>query len=123
MNQDIKNPRDNQRDNQRELTEQEVMDIFMDRLANTISFWEMAPNETLRDRLEGVVFSTLVTIDGQSDLPKFILAPDPHHSDKDFYTNIGEPYWPENTDNTVKCNISGGLHNEFSLKMKELAIK
>lgn len=73
----------------------------------------MRPGETLRERLESVVFSTLVIIDGRSGLPSFILAPDPHPDARQYNIDNGEDYYPENKEALalIKGDISGSLHD------------
>ena len=67
--------------------------------------------KTQKDRLEGLAFSMLVILDGGAmDLPGFIVAPDPHPSDKEYHISEGSNYFPENHKLDVKGDIAGCLH-------------
>lgn len=107
----------------RPLTVDEVRDRFIRHVRGLIDYWENLPGKTTRERMDGVVFSILVSLDGESaGLPKFIVAPDPHPSDKEFCKENGIDwwrtegnkgmglYWPQNCDLDVKADISGCLH-------------
>jgi hypothetical protein len=100
----------------KELTTDEVRKNFLRQVQANIDYWAgipMRPDETLRERLESVVFSTLVIIDGESGLPSFILAPDPHPTDKQYNIDNGDDYYPENKEALalIKGDISGSLHD------------
>ncbi len=50
--------------------------VFINHLCSLVDFWEEASDLPLRDRLEGVVFSILSTLDGDSaTLPGYELFP------------------------------------------------
>ena len=97
-------------------------------MAHLVEYWEnvkLAPErDSLRDRLSGLMFSVLATIDGVSaDIPKFILAPDPHQDDKDYHIFNKVHYYPENYQNVVNGDISGCLRemiNSFINKKKTI---
>ena len=90
----------------REYTEEEIRKKFIKAIWSNINYWKnesRAPS--LEEKMEGLAFSILVLLDGGSAMmPKFIVAPDPHPDDKQYYIENGENYFPEN------CDISGGLH-------------
>jgi hypothetical protein len=96
----------------REYTKDEVREMFLSKIWNTIHYWDktQTENPTQKDRLEGLAFSILVLLDGGTELPGFIVAPLPHESDKEFLIDKGENYYPENHNSNVKCDIAGGLH-------------
>jgi hypothetical protein len=69
-----------------------------------------------RQRLQGLMHSTLATLDGCSaELPAFIVAPDPHLEDKAYRKQDERDWWPENHRvlSKIKGDISGGLHERF----------
>jgi len=99
-------------DELRELTMEEVRDKFLDQVWVLIDYWYSLKDRTVRDRMEGVVFSVLSTLDGGSSLPKFIVAPDPHQDDKEYNQEQGESWYPLN-DVDIKVDIAGGLHEHF----------
>ena len=77
---------------QRELSKQE----FLSHLKMLIDYWDKeVHNKTTHEKMEGLVFSILATIDGESaDLPAYRLIPMRKYK-KD------------------EVDIAGNLHNEF----------
>jgi hypothetical protein len=96
------------------LTEKEVRLKFLQHLKMTAEYWAGLEGKTPLEKVEGAIFSVLVALDGESaELPAFIVAPNPHESDKSFYKDRGENWFPENHDSKIICNISGSLHDTF----------
>lgn len=92
------------------MTEEKVREAFIEHIWTMINYWENLPDSSERSKLEGIAFSILTAIDGDTlSLPKFILAPDPHPDDK---YEVSDPF-PENHMNEINCDISGGLHEHF----------
>ena len=96
----------------REYNEDEVRAQFLRHVNELVRYWE---NEARKpdslSKLEGLAFSIMSAIDGcAGDLPKYVLAPDPHPEDKEYNKSQRENYFPENHESGVKCDISGGLH-------------
>lgn len=103
----------------REYTEEEIRNKFLDYVWNLVEYWKKVDGKDWGERMEGLAFSILSTIDGSSiSLPSFILAPDPHPDDKEYHIKKGENYYPENYELDVKCNINGGLHELFHSRKK-----
>jgi hypothetical protein len=101
----------------KELTTEEVRNTFVALAHNIADYWAGLPDKTDKEKVEGTIFSLFVLIDGGGAMPSFILAPDPHPSDKDFHIEKGDdPYYPENhlLRDSVKANISGCLHEVFA---------
>jgi len=103
------------RNKSREYTQKEVEEQFTTYITSCIHYWENEKRvPDIRGKLKGLAHSILVGIDGESlNLPKFILAPDPHPDDKPDNTRQGRNYFPENHKSKVKCNISGELHESL----------
>jgi hypothetical protein len=92
----------------RAYTVEEMRDMLVDHFRNLAKYWaktdlsrpEFKPalekdGETLY-RLEGLLFSILVTLDGGSmGLPAFNITASPHPEDKKFHRENGENWWPE----------------------------
>ncbi len=99
----------------KEKTEEEVREAFLNHVRMLVDYFEKETSkETLRERLDGLAYSILSTIDGEnSQLPSFILAPMPHKDSKQYYINHEDDYYPENHNSNVRCNISGSLHDNF----------
>jgi hypothetical protein len=94
----------------REYTKAEVIEQFMDKTWQMIYYWAKSPNKSIVGRISGFAFSMMAELDGcSSNLPKFIVAPDPHPDDKSFCESEGVEWFPE--DGT--CDISGSLHEVF----------
>jgi hypothetical protein len=93
---------------------------FLLYLAECIDYWEKEDKvPDVRDKLERLTYSILVGIDGESsELPKFILAPNPSFGDKEKRIEEQRDYYPENYKNKVRGNISGRLAEEFRNLMK-----
>lgn len=96
-------------DETRALTEEEVRNLFLEHIKNMIEYW-LAENRTEKRKLEGLAFSILVAIDGETDLPAFKLIPDPHPEDKQDHIDNGENWFPDDID------IAGCLHELFYTK-------
>ena len=99
---------------QREYTQEEVQEMFLDKVRTMIDYWNNVEKETTKDKLEGLAHSILATIDGSAaDLPAFKLAPNPHPGDKEYCIDEGENYFPDNYHLVTNCNISGSLHEQL----------
>jgi hypothetical protein len=80
----------------------EDQEIFIDHLHHLIDYWDAVPNKSAREKMEGVVFSLLVTLDGYNvGLNGYHLVPMEVDDD-----GIPEPI---NADR----DIAGGLHDNF----------
>lgn len=98
----------------REYTEKEVQEKFIKHIKGLITYWDNVDNRTCKEKMEGLAFSILATIDGSSmDLPGFILAPYPAKSDKAYHKKRGENYFAYNNRHKIKCDIAGSLHENF----------
>jgi hypothetical protein len=99
----------------KEYTEEEVREQLLKHVHSLISYWENEERRPeVRDKLSGLAFSILTMLDGCSiDLPRFIVAPDPHPRDKDYHKDNDENWYAENCESDVCCDISGCLHELF----------
>lgn len=95
----------------RAYTDEEVSEIFISQIWHLIDYWHNESKAEGKEKLEGLAHSFLVMLDGNSWLPKFIVAPDPHPTDKNYHIKNNEHYFPENYLTDIDCNISGGLHH------------
>jgi len=96
----------------REYTTEEVRNLFLKKMKEIADVWANSPNKSASERCNGVAFSILAELDGESStLPAFIVAPAPHPDDKEFNRKKGENWFPENPDESkIKGDISGELH-------------
>ena len=103
----------------RAYTEEEIREQFLEMVRADINFWKNAkinanefdnafPNESdLERRLNGLAFSILVILDGESMIPGFKVIPDPHSDDKQYCIDNNEDWYPDDVD------ISGCLHEQL----------
>lgn len=89
-------------------TEEECRDMFLRHVAVLVRYWHDLPapaTRTVLDRMNGLAFSILSTIDGSSmEVPAFALTPAPHPDDAGYHRINGDNWWPDDVD------IAGGLH-------------
>lgn len=99
----------------RAYTAEEVRDKLLAHVRAMVAYWDtVTTNEgpmTQRERLDGLAFSILVMLDGDTmDLPAFDLYPAPHPEDKAFHQQEGENWFdPE-------CPVSYALHEFYYIK-------
>lgn len=92
----------------RPMTKQECRDRFLSEIREYARYWESLGGQSTRERLDGLAFSVLALLDGESaGLPGFTVIPCPHPGNRDYYMGKGEDYWPDDVD------ISVCLHEEF----------
>ena len=98
-----------------ELTEAEVRERLLRKIWAIIDYWDKETRvSTTREKLEGLAFSILSTLDGSDiTLPAFIVAPDPHPDDREYRQQHGDDWFPENHTADIKCDLSGSLHELF----------
>lgn len=101
----------------REFTEEEVRGRVLDHIWGMIQYWyEEERRPSALEKMEGLAFSILVMLDGESaDLPGFLVAPVPHPDDKEFSKKEIQDWYPQNqeAERVVNCDIAGGLHDNF----------
>ncbi len=103
---------DNQGDKPRQYTEDEIRGKFLRQCWDYIDYWEKQPGKTKREAMEGLVFSLLVILDGGTmNLPGFVVAPNPHETDKAYLRDRGENWYPTAPKGGV--DIAGCLHELF----------
>jgi len=106
---------DGSRGTGREYTTDEVQEQFLNLVRRNVAYWKSQARRggTLEDALEGLAFSILVLLDGGAmGMPGFIVAPDPHPTDREYHQESGENWFPENHEAKaqIKGDISGSLH-------------
>ena len=106
-------------DKPHEYTTEEVKAQFLDMVRSYVGYWanpKVVPERDLHGRLEGLAFSILVILDGDSAMPGFIVAPHVHPGDKQDAIDNGENWYPESGDverNVYNYDIAGSLHEHF----------
>lgn len=92
-----------------EKTTEEIRDEFLAHLAGLVRYWDRVDG-TSREKLNGLAFSILTTLDGCCDgMPAFIVAPCPHPDDKAFHEADGDDWYPENEERTLRGEITNGV--------------
>lgn len=104
----------------RALTKEEIRRKFLQHIARISKFWADLESEkngqpiSVQERLDGLAFSILVTLDGGELLfPGFVLAPNPHPEDMDYHKEHGTNWFPPITDIGDLTDIGGHLHDEY----------
>ena len=100
----------------REYTRDEVQEMFLNHVRESVRYWNEVNAENQLRRLEGLAFTILATLDGCStDVPGFIVAPAPHESDKEYAKENNENWFPENheIEEKISSDIAGSLHERF----------
>ena len=98
----------------RAYTDEEVRAKFLRTLKEMALEWEMFPDKTVRERLEGLIFSILCVFDGvHMCLPAFDIVARPHKDDEAYHKGNGESWIP----NGLVINDCS-LHELFS-QMRE----
>lgn len=109
----------------KELTHTQIRDRLLAKIAVLCRYWENESRQSdVRAKLEGLAFSILAELDGESaDLPAFIIAPNPHKDDKQFRINRNESYYPENhrVINQINGNIAGDLHDHLHEALQKIS--
>lgn len=95
-----------------EMTVEEIRRQFIEMVLADIDYWDrQAKVDTQRERLEGLACSLLVILDGDSaGLPAFVVAPDPHPSDRAYSQETDQDWFPEVGAARPACDIAGRLH-------------
>jgi hypothetical protein len=98
----------------RAYTDEEVRAKFLRTLKEMALEWEMFPDKTVRERLEGLIFSILCVFDGvHVGLPAFDIVARPHEDDEAYHKGSDENWIP----NGLMINDCS-LHELFS-QMRE----
>lgn len=76
--------------------------MLFDHLDGIARYWarvQLDPGrDSVQDRLDGLLFSILVTLDGGSGgMPSFDLVPSTHEDDESYHRENGENWWPADT--------------------------
>lgn len=97
----------------KEITPEEARYLFMKHIADMVNYWDKESRAgTNRERLEGLAFSILVTIDGgSSGLPGYTLSPLSRSDDDIRYAKEnGFDYYPKEPMDIAE---GAALHEEF----------
>jgi hypothetical protein len=94
----------------KEIKREEARYMFMKHMVGLVKYWDKQKDQTSTEKLEGLMHSILVTLDGGSGgMPGFKLVPSVHHTDKDYAIKEGFDYFPYEDG----YDIGGALHEEL----------
>ena len=75
-------------------TAKEVRKEFLQHIHDCSEYWASLSDKTIQEKCDGLAFSILVMLDGESmDLPAFDVSLAPHPSDKEFLKGRGENWY------------------------------
>lgn len=103
----------------RAYTSEEATKMFIDHVRTMVMYWNNLPGldmatgieRTQLDRLDGLAFSILTLLDGDSmALPMCRVLVDPHPADKAYHQSEGENWFEPETE------LDGPLHELFYAK-------
>ena len=98
-------------------TEEEMRKAYLDLIAAYCHYWADLSEEegggTLQ-RLQGLAFSILVMLDGESPLPGCHVIPAPHVDDREWHIGLGENWYPQGKD------IAGPLHEYWARRRDQV---
>lgn len=72
----------------------EARAMLLQHFHSLVDYWDAIPKATTKEKMDGLVFSILTTLDGcSSALPAIDLHMHPHESDKQFCISQGERWF------------------------------
>lgn len=75
-------------------TPEEIREEFLDMIRAYVRYWDEAPKETCREKLDGLAFSILNIFDGTTiGLPAFDIVCNPHPEDEEYHKAVGEDWY------------------------------
>jgi len=97
----------------RAYTRDEIREAFVNYADAICTYASKVEGKTREEAIRLAVFSIFSALDGEAgDLPKFVVAPDPHPEDKAYLQDQGKNWYPEHETDPV--DITGELHSLFS---------
>lgn len=74
-------------------TAEEVREEFLQQVRAYAHYWATLPDQTPQDRCDGMAFSILNILDGNTMLPAFNLTVAPHPEDKEYHIAQGDNWY------------------------------
>lgn len=104
----------------KEITQDEARHLFLKHIASLVEYWEKESRaSTSKDKLEGLAFSIMVTLDGGSGgHPGYQLIPNTNPEDIDFAKKEGFDYYPEEPEDIIG---NSSLHNSINQYLENRA--
>ncbi len=115
----------------RAYTSEELREKFLNYLHTLVDYWAELPDQTPKQRLSGLMFSTLVTFDGGAcalpgfdlfvkahpDMPRFELCVSPHPDDKEYCQKNSENWYEDGM--SLYDDLCPQLHEQWHRKGHE----
>lgn len=102
-------------------TQKQVQEMFLNHCKDLVDYWANIKRDNVKELLQGLLFSILVTLDGEDGtLPAFELIPAPHPDAKEYHEDKGEDYWPPlpkdfgEREDIVTVHGESALHEVYS---------
>ena len=90
----------------REYTKDEIRRSYLDAISNELDFWlHQSSRVDTKGKMEGLVFSILTILDGESQLPGCKVTVNSHAGDERYHKEQDENWFPNDVD------IAGELHH------------
>ncbi len=96
--------------NSRAYTRSETLDLYLDHIAENCRYWSRLEGKTTLQKLQGLAFSILVMLDGESELPACEVTPISHKEDTLDRIKDGDNWFPQGVD------IAGDLHEKWCMR-------
>lgn len=80
-------------DEPRAYTAEEARENIISHVRTMVKYWARLPDKSITDRLDGLAFSILVMVDGETDLPAMDLVLRSHPDDEEFCREEGENWY------------------------------
>jgi hypothetical protein len=104
----------------RKKTNEEIKKEFIYEVISMINYWDQLKGFDQRAKLEGLAYSILALLDGETNLPSFIVAPNPLPGEIHDFLKKDKDFYPENFHVRINGNISGELKDLFYKKINDL---
>lgn len=97
----------------RALTAEELTEQFLEHLHDAVDYWSNVQDQDTREKLNGLAFTILSTLDGCSvSLPAFDIVARPHENNKEYHTELGINYIEDGT--ILECWLHERWHRKRS---------
>jgi hypothetical protein len=93
----------------RAYTKEESRKIVLDHIRALVRYWDSLPDKPSKEKLEGLAFSILTMIDGDSMLPSMDIVLRPNPADQAFHKGHGENWFKD----CLILNDDCALHEFF----------
>ena len=94
----------------RTYSKKEVRQSLLHYIKSLENYWLTLPDKTIEERMDGLIFSILVTFDGESvEFPAMDIVLSPHPSDEEYNKAIDSNWFKDG----MKINDDSYLHEEW----------